>query len=107
MIAGLDSSYSVPTLAQAEAAGRAGVHLWSGYLATRPNVGLAHPWSEYNFQVVRQAGMRSIAFCSGWDDPAACKALAAQWGVLLCLDVEGGIRADGPWVQPWLDASGA
>ena len=24
-----------------------------------------------------------------------------------CLDVEGGIRADGAWVQPWLDASGA
>jgi hypothetical protein len=48
-----------------------------------------------------------IAFSSGWDDPSACKALAASWGVRLCLDVEPGIRGNGAWVQPWLDASGA
>ena len=30
-----------------------------------------------------------------------------MWNVRLCLDVEGGIRPDGPWVQPWLSASGA
>jgi len=25
----------------------------------------------------------------------------------LCLDIESGIRGDGPWKQAWLDASGA
>lgn len=33
--------------------------------------------------------------------------MAADWQVRLCLDVERLIRDDGPWVQPWLDASGA
>jgi len=34
------------------------------------------------------------------------RGLANQWGVRGCLDVESGIRGDGSWVQPWLDASG-
>jgi hypothetical protein len=46
-------------------------------------------------------------FVSGNDAPAALKALAAKLNVRICLDVEGGIRGDGPWVQGWLDASGA
>src|SRR4029077_12111309 len=107
MLAGLDSSFATPSAAQVAQAKAAGIKLWSGYLATKPNVGLAHPWTQANFNTVLQGGLASIAFCSGWDDPVACKNLAAAWGVRLCLDVEGGIRGDGPWVQSWLNASGA
>ena len=90
--------------AQARAAG---VRVWGGYLATRPGVNLASPWDLASFDVARQVGGAPVAFCSGWDDPGACRNLAAQWNVRLCLDVEDRIRGDGPWVQPWLDASGA
>lgn len=106
MIKGLDSS-TMPTAAQARAAAAAGIRLWSGYLQTRANVGLYAPWTKAGFDCARLCGSTPIAFCSGWDDPVACKALAAAWGVRLCLDVEGGIRGDGPWVQGWLNASGA
>jgi hypothetical protein len=81
--------------------------VWSGYLATKPHVGLAAPWPKADFDRVKAAGLSSIGYCSGQDDPAACKRLAAQWGIKLCLDVESGIRSDGPWVQPWLNQSGA
>ena len=107
VLVGLDSSFATPTAGQVANAKAAGIFGWSGYLATRPNVGLAHPWTQADFQTVLQGGLFSIAFCSGYDDPVACKNLAAAWGVKLCLDVEGGIRGDGSWVQPWLDASGA
>jgi hypothetical protein len=70
-------------------------------------VGLYHDWTRAEFEVARQCGSTPIAYCSGWDDPVACKAQAAAWNVLLCLDNEGGIRPDGAWAQPWLDASGA
>jgi len=56
---------------------------------------------------VRSAGLTPLAYVSGWDDPVAVKAQAAEWGVRICLDVESSIRGDGPWVQQWLDASGA
>ena len=107
MIAGLDSSTSVPTSAQLADAKARGVKLWSGYLATRSGVGLLHPWSQEEFARVRKAGLAALGFCSGRDDPVACKRRAAEWGVRLCLDVEQGIRSDGPWVQPWLNDSGA
>lgn len=107
MIAAQDSSYDAPTLAQAQAARAAGVRAWGGYLATRPNVGLAVPWSRAAFANVQQAGLRALAFCSGWDDPVALRQLAAQWNVLLLVDVEDAIRGDGPWVGPFLQASGA
>lgn len=108
MIAGLDSSFDRPTAGIAAQARAAGVRLWSGYLATRPNVGLAAPWSRSNFDAARQCGATPIAFASGWDDPVALKAMAADWGVRLCLDVEdAGLRDDGPWVDGWLAASGA
>jgi hypothetical protein len=35
------------------------------------------------------------------------KAQGAAWDVPICLDVEGGIRASGPWVPSWLATSGA
>lgn len=105
MIAGLDSSFFRPSAATALAAKAAGVRLWSGYLSTRPNVGLASPWDQASFENARLCGLTPIAYCSGNDDPVACKQLAAQWNVRLCLDVENGIRGDGGWVQGWLDAA--
>jgi hypothetical protein len=107
MIIGLDSSASVPLRREAEAARAAGIRLWSGYLATRSGVRLYHPWAKADFDNARLCGATPIAYASGWDDPAACRALATTWNVRLCLDVEAGIRGDGDWVQRWLDASGA
>lgn len=106
MIAGVDSSFTVPSAAQLAAAKAAGVAVWSGYIQSKANVGLARAWSQADFARVRAAGLNSIGYCSGRDDPVALRALAAAWGVLLCLDVEGSIRADGPWVQQWLDDAG-
>lgn len=112
MIIGLDSA-SQPTAFQAKTAASKGIKLWSGYLATKYDangrnvVGLYSPWSRAGFDNARLCGSVPIAFCSGWDDPLACARLAASWGVRLCLDVEGGIRGNGSWVQEWLDASGA
>ena len=107
MIAGLDSSFDVPSAAQLAEAKRHGVRMWSGYLQTRPGVNIGHAWEQAEFARVRAAGLAVMAFCSGDDDPVACKNLAAAWGVRLCLDVESGIRGDGPWVQAWLHQSGA
>lgn len=106
MIKGLDSS-SAPNASQVAQAKAAGYSLWSGYLQTKPNVNIYHAWTQPNFETARQCGSTPIAYCSGWDDPVACKNLAAQWNVRLCLDVESSVRSDGPWVQAWLDASGA
>jgi hypothetical protein len=107
MIAGLDSSQSRPTLVIAAQARAGAIGLWSGYLATKGGVNLLSPWDLASFDVARQLGGTPIAFCSGWDDPVACRNLATQWNVRLCLDVETGIRSDGNWVQQWLDLSGA
>lgn len=107
MIAYRDSSFDRPTLAQARAARAAGVRAWGGYIATAPGVGLAAPWSRQDFANVQQAGLAALAFCSGGDDAAALRRLAAQWGVRLMLDVESGIRGDGSWVDPFLAVSGA
>ena len=106
MIAGLDSA-DTPSATQLAEAKTHGVTMWSGYLATRPHVNLLHPWTRRDFEQVKDAGLSAVAFCSGKDDPVACKRLAADWGVRLCLDVEPKIRGDGPWVQDWLSASGA
>jgi peptidoglycan hydrolase-like protein with peptidoglycan-binding domain len=106
MIAGLDSASppSAGVLAQAKAHG---VKMWSGYLATKDHVNLLRPWTREEFGRVKAAGLSCLAFCSGQDDPVACKNRAAEWGVRLCLDVESGIRGDGPWVQDWLTKSHA
>jgi hypothetical protein len=107
MIAGLDSSFDVPSAARLAEAKRHGVRMWSGYLQTRSDVGLGHAWKKAEFARVRAAGLTALAFCSGHDDPVACKKRAEAWGVRLCLDVEGGIRGNGPWVKDWLQQSGA
>ncbi len=104
MIAGLDSSGSLPSAAQLAAAKAAGVRMWNGYL---PEPGIAANWSRADFARVKAAGLATLAYCSGRADPADARAQGAAWGVPICLDVESGIRADGGWVQQWLDASGA
>ncbi len=106
MIAGLDSA-TPPSASQLAQAKAQGVRLWGGYLATKAHVNLAHAWSKDDFSRVKAAGLATIAYCSGLDDPVACRNLAAAWGVPLCLDVESGIHGDGPWVQDWLTKSRA
>ena len=111
MIAGLDSAFP-PSPYAAKRAKAGGVSLWNGYLSTAKydggsHFGLYHPWPAEGFDYARLCGSTPIAFCSGWDNPVALKALAASLDVRLCLDIESGIRADGSWKQAWLDASGA
>jgi len=106
-IEGRDSSFSKPTAQQALQAKAAGVRVWSLYLATRAGVNLASTASQQEFDRARLCGGTPLGFCSGFDDPLAVRQKAAAWNVRPCLDVESGIRGDGPWVQAWLDASGA
>ena len=107
MISGRDSSFSRPTAAQIPIIKNAGVSIWNVYVATKPNVGLAAPWSKSDIDIVRALGSQPIAYVSGWDDPVALKQLAQQWDIKLALDVEAGIRGDGPWVDSFLAASDA
>ena len=105
MIDALDSA-TPPTMAQAQAAKAAGVRMWNGYLATRGNLGLLRPWTQAEFDVVRSVfGVTPLAYCSGWDSPGDVAAVGAAWKVRPCLDVEGGIRGDGAWVDGWLARS--
>ena len=109
MIASLDSSFDAPTLAQARAAKAAGIGFWWGYLATRPNVGLAAPWPELAFSNVLEGGLGCGAFVSGWDDPVALRELAQAWRIpLLALDDEDGIRplSQPDWRPAFLQALG-
>lgn len=108
MISGRDSSYGRPSIEQLYAALTAGVLNWGGYLATMGDVNLGSPWDRGSFARVQAVlPSKPLAYCSGWDDPIACARLAAEWDVRLILDVEDGIRGDGPWVDHWLAASGA
>jgi hypothetical protein len=109
MIAGLDSAepQNRPTAAMIPQLKAAGIRIWGGYIATRGGVNLLSAWDLGSFDIVRQLDSTPLAFCSGLDDPVALKALATDWRVRLCLDNESGFRLDGPWVQPFLDASGA
>lgn len=90
-------------IADAVAAGFGGI---AGYFEG-PGVDPGHWWSDADFGAVRAAGLDTLAYCSGWADPAAMRARAARLGIKLALDDEGGIRPHGAWVQPWLDAAGA
>ena len=103
MIEWLDSAYP-PNDAQIAAAKAAGIGGWAGYFA---GTFILNGWSKADFDRVKAGGLRTMAYCSGWDDPAADKAQSIAWAVTICLDVEGGIRGDGPWVPPWLAASGS
>ncbi len=103
MIVGVDSS-TPPSTASIIAAKNAEVKLWAGYFAG-PNI--LRGWAQDDFTRIQENGLATLAYCSGWSNPATMKAQSANWGVPICLDVENGIRGDGPWVQGWLDASGA
>lgn len=104
MLQGRDSAYP-PDDAQLALFAAAGVRVYGGYVKFG-NDGLLNGWTQADFDRVKAHGMTAIAFMSGWSDPATAKAVADAWGVLGCLDDETGIRADGSWVQAWLDASG-
>jgi hypothetical protein len=117
VITALDSAFA-PTDAQVAQAKAGGIGGWWGYIATTvppvdPNTGgrsifnLLNVWTLDEFNRVRQLVPQPVGFCSGWDDPAGLRNVAAQWGVRLCLDVEDGIRGDGPWVDGFLQTSGA
>lgn len=105
MIASLDSSFSRPDAATAATAYAAGVRVWGGYFGSVDGLGLATRWSRADFDVVRNAGMTAIGFCSGRDDPVWIRDTATAWGILACVDVERFIRDDGPWVDGWLASS--
>ena len=101
----LDSAYA-PSDAQIAAAKAAGFVAWFGYFKFGDD-GVLNGWADSDFQRVLAGGLQTGAYCSGWAPPDQVKARAAAVGIRARLDVEGGIRPDGPWVQPWLDASGA
>lgn len=102
----LDSDWE-PSPAQVAKAKAEGWQAWLGYLQTKSGVYLAGPWSDAAFAVVRSGGLLTGAYVSGWDDPVALKTKAAALGIPIILDVESGIRGDGLWVDPFLEASGA
>lgn len=90
-------------IAQFKAQGISGI---AGYFKFG-NDGVLNGWADSDFQRIIAGGLGTIAFCSGWADPVACKTRAASLGIQICLDDESGMRGDGTWVQAWLDASGA
>jgi hypothetical protein len=117
-ITGVDSS-TAPTREQARAGFAAGHRLWGGYLVTatddevlaaraneRGLFNLLGPWTTAEFAVVRAAGLRALAYCSGLDDPAGLAAKARDLGLVALLDDETAIRPDGPWADAWLQTSG-
>jgi hypothetical protein len=101
-----DSAYA-PTLAQCQAFLAAGGGAWLGYLASGKDVDILNPWTEAEFDLVRSSGLLTAAYVSGQDNPTWLKTTAAAWGLTIILDCEGGIRADGTWVDPFLATSGA
>lgn len=123
MIAGRDSSFTVPSDVQLAVAYAAGVRVWGGYLVSDPDsailsfrsrrqgmYGLAAPWTSAEFDRVRRAGMAAIGFCSGRDSAAGIRARAQTLGVRACVDAEVGIRADGEggnWIPGWVRDAGA
>lgn len=98
-----DSAYppNASQCAQAKAGGIAG---WAGYFKFG-NDGILNGWALSDFQRVQQSGLRTLAYCSGWASPTVARSQSLTWDVEICLDVEGGIRGDGGWVQGWLDAA--
>ena len=105
MIRWADSAYP-PTDAELQQAKAAGLGGWAGYFKFG-NDGVLNGWADSDFKRVLAAGLRTLAYCSGFADPAACKTRAAALGIPTALDDEGGMRPDGPWVPAWLAASGA
>jgi len=107
MKAWLDSSIQLPNDAGLRAAKTAGIDGWAGYMSTKDHVGLYSSWPKDHFDRIRAAGMRTMAYVSGWDDPVALRGQAEAWRVPICLDVEDGIRGLGLWTQLFLNLSKA
>ena len=101
MIEWLDSAYP-PNAAQIAAAKAAGYGGWAGYF-WGPNI--LNGWSKADFDRVKAGGLRTLAYCSGYADPAAMRAQSDSWAVPIALDDEPAIRAHGLWTQPWLDTA--
>ena len=95
-----------PNAQQIAAAKADGVEAWLGYRSSTTHENLAHPWVPATFARIKAGGLLTGAYYSGLDDPAWCKADAASLGIKGFLDCENGIRGDGVWTDPWLDASG-
>lgn len=105
MLQALDSAYP-PSASQIAAAKKAGYDAWFGYFKIG-NDGVLHGWADADFERVLAGGLQTMAYCSGWAPARQVAARAAALGILSCLDDEGGMRADGSWVQGWLDTAGA
>ena len=103
MFRGLDSAIPPRDISITAAKGY-GIRLWAGYFKFG-NDGIYNGWTLQDFQRVQNAGLLTLAYCSGWADPNQCRSQSLTWDVPICLDVEGGIRGDGQWVQGWLDAA--
>lgn len=103
MIYSLDS-VTPPSTSQIAQARALGFSLWAGGFA---GPYIAYDWSDADFQRVLDGGLQTLAYCSGYSEPEQVKARGQRLGIKICLDVEGGIRPDGSWVQTWLGTSGA
>lgn len=99
----LDSAYP-PNDAQIAAAKTAGYGGWAGYFA---GLNILNGWAKSDFDRVKAGGLRTMAYCSGWSDPAVLKAQGEAWAVTICLDDESGIRPTGGWEQSWLNVAGS
>lgn len=106
------NSYAPPSATQLDAAQRAGIRMWNGYLSSRQDPGIDTRWSAPAFVAIRAklgpvwlngVAYNGIAYCSGQAQPLVCKAIGKAWNVLIALDVEGGIRPLGSWTQAWVD----
>lgn len=102
----LDAAYP-PTdaeLAYFKANGWSGV---AGYFKYSSTDNVLNGWADSDFMRVQAAGLKTMAYVSGYADPVWAANRAASLGIQICLDDEGGMRPDGAWVPGWLASSGA
>src|SRR6267142_5618724 len=104
MIRALDSR--APSNASIVTAKAAGVGAWWGYFQG-PNILTSHWWSDEDFKRVQSFGLATGAYCSGFALASEMHARAVRLGIPIALDVEGGIRGDGNWVDEWLATASA
>lgn len=103
LLTGVDS-YTPPTAQQLTLAKADGCAFWAGYL---PGPGIDSIWTQADFERIKAAGLQTLAYASQRADAATMRALAAEWGVIGCLDCENGIVPFEPNITPlWLRLSG-
>ncbi len=106
MIAGVDCK--PPTDAQLAAMKASGVQLCGLYHGVAGDgIDPAHLASDADFDRVRNAGLATLAYVSGNENPVAIRNWSQATGVLAVVDVERFIRSDGDWVDAWLVTSEA